>query len=55
MKTCYYILIRGQAMRPTKGAPYEFETYQEAFDMVSICYGKESLKKDIEIKEINEE
>jgi len=40
-------------MKPTQGAPYEFSTYQEALDMVSMCYGLESLKKDVEIIEVN--
>jgi len=47
----YQILVKGQAMHPTKGEPYRFETYQKALDMVSICYGLESLKKDVEIIE----
>ncbi len=54
MKTYYQILVRGQAMRPTKGAPYEFETYQEALDMIELCYGLESLNKDVEIIEKQE-
>lgn len=53
MKTYYQILIRGQALKPTQGVPYEFSTYQEALDMVSMYYGLESLKKDVEIIEIN--
>ena len=53
MTTYFQILVRGQAMKPTQGKPYEFKTYQEAIDMVSICYGLESLKKDVEIVEVN--
>lgn len=51
--TYYQILVRGHAMRPTQGAPYQFKTYQEALDMVDICYGRELLGKDIEITEVN--
>jgi len=53
MTTYYQILVRGRPMKPTQGAPYEFSTYQEALDMVSMCYGLESLKKDVEIIEVN--
>jgi len=49
----YQILVRGKLMRPTRGAPYEFETYQEALDIVKLCYGLELLNKDIEIIEVN--
>jgi len=52
-KSYYQILVRGQLLKPTQGAPYEFGTYQEAFDMVDLCYGHESLGKDIEIIEDN--
>ena len=53
MTTYYQILIRGKPMRPTQGVPYEFKTYQEALDMVDMCYGRRLLGKDIEIVEIN--
>ena len=49
MKAYYQILIKGELMRPTDSKPYEFETYQKALDMVDICYGRESLKKDVQI------
>ena len=48
----YEILVKGQPMHPTGGPPYEFKTYQEAKDMVSMCYGLDLLGKDIEIKEL---
>lgn len=53
MTTYYQILVRGQALRPTQGVPYEFKTYQEAEHIVGLYYGLESLKKDVEIIEIN--
>jgi len=53
MTTYWQILVRGRVLKPTQGVPYEFKTYQEALDMVSMCYGLESLKKDVEIIEIN--
>ena len=53
MTTYWQILVRGRMLKPTQGVPYEFKTYQEALDMVSMCYGLESLKKDVEIIEIN--
>jgi len=53
MTTYYQILVRGRPMKPTQGVPYEFNTYEEAKDMVAAHYGLESLKKDVEIKEIN--
>jgi len=53
MKTYYQIKIRGQILKPTQGSPYEFKTYQEALDMVDMCYGRESLGKDVEIVEVN--
>ena len=53
MTTYYQILVNERPMKPTQGVPYEFKTYQEALDMVSMCYGLESLKKDVEIIEIN--
>jgi hypothetical protein len=49
----YQILVKGRPMHPTNGEPYEFDTYQKALDTVNICYGRESLGKDVEIKEIN--
>jgi hypothetical protein len=52
-KTHFQILVRGQALEPTNCAPYEFKTLQEALDMVCMCYGLESLGKDIEIIEVN--
>ncbi len=42
-------------MYPTGGEPYKFETYKEAFNMVGICYGTESLNKDVKIEKIDEE
>ena len=53
MRSYYHILVRGRPIRHTLWFPYEFETYQEALDMVATCYGLESLKKDVEIKEVN--
>ena len=53
MTTYYQILIREKPMRPSQGIPYEFSSLQEALDMVSMCYGLESLKKDVEIVEVN--
>ena len=53
MTTYYQILVRGRPMKPTQGPPFEFETWQEAFDMVNMYYGLESLKKDVEIIEVN--
>ena len=53
MTTYYQILVRGQALRPTQGPAYEFYTYQAALDMVILCYGLESLKKNVEIIEVN--
>ena len=55
MKTYFIILVRGQPMRPTGQPPYEFETPQEALDMIDMCYGRESLGKDIEIIEKQED
>ncbi|HUX56249.1 MAG TPA: hypothetical protein VMV77_04700 [Bacteroidales bacterium] len=48
----YEILIKGKAMHPTGGKPYRFKTYQEAKDMVSICYGLDSLSKNVSIVKI---
>ena len=53
MTTYFQILVRGQPMKPIKGVPYEFSTYQEAQRIVGLYYGLESLKKDVEIKEVN--
>jgi len=53
MTTYWQILVRGQPMKPIKGVPYEFSTYQEAQRIVGLYYGLESLKTDIEIVEIN--
>ena len=50
----YHILVKGQPMHPTGEPPYEFKTYQEAKDMVSMCYGLASLGKDISIAEVKE-
>ncbi len=53
MTSYYQILVKRQPLKPTQGLSYEFKTYQEALDMVSLCYGLESLGKDIEIVEVN--
>jgi len=53
MKTYWQIIVRGRVLKPTQGVPYEFSTYQEVLDMVNMCYGLESLKKDVEIIEVN--
>jgi len=53
MTTYFQILVRGRPMKPTQGVPYEFKTYGEAEHIVGLYYGLESLKKDVEIKEVN--
>ena len=53
MTTHFIILVNERPMKPIKGVPNDFKTYQEALDMVSDLYGLESLKKDVEIIEVN--
>jgi len=53
MTIYWQIIVRGRVLKPIQGIPYEFSIYQEALDMVIANYGLESLKKDVEIKEVN--
>ena len=53
MTTYWHIIVRGRVLKPTQGVPYEFKTYEEAEHIVGLYYGLESLKKDVEIIEVN--
>ena len=53
MTTYYQILVNKRPMKPIKGVPLEFKSYKEAEYIVGLYYGLESLKKDVEIKEVN--
>ena len=53
MTTYYQILVNERPMKPIKDVPNEFKTYEEAEYIVGLYYGLESLKRDVEIKEVN--
>jgi hypothetical protein len=40
----YQITINGGLLQPTNGEPYEFDTLQEAVNILEMTYGLESLK-----------
>lgn len=47
----FKVLVNGSAMHPTHGKPYEFDTYQSAWDAVHMCYGCWELGKKVQIVE----
>ena len=45
----YQILINGSPLKPSNEDPYVFKSYEDAVNVVCMCYGLEKLNKSVKI------